>query len=72
MAEFPVTKPKFITPSCVNLSTYIQGMSDYEVICYFSQLIQQWANEWGQTQQDWKTQQEAFESFKEYVNNDCT
>lgn len=68
MAEFPVTKPKFITPSCVNLSTYIQGMSDYEVICYFSQLIQQWAIEWGQTQQDWKTQQEAFESFKDYVN----
>lgn len=70
MAEFPVTKPKFITPSCVNLSTYIQGMSDYEIICYFSQLIQQWAIEWGQTQQDWKTQQEAFESFKEYVNNE--
>ena len=72
MAEFPVTKPKFIAPSCVNLSTYIQGMSDYEIICYFSQLVQQWAIEWGQTQQDWKTQQEAFESFKTYVNNKIT
>lgn len=70
MSEYPVTKPQFIAPSCVNLSTYIQGMSDYEVICYFSQLIQQWAIEWGQTQQDWKTQQEAFESFKGYVNTE--
>lgn len=69
MAEFPVTKPELIVPSCVNLSTYIQGMSDYEVRCYYTQLVQQWAIEWGQTQQDWKTQQEAFESFKTYVNN---
>lgn len=69
MAEFPVTKPQLVVPSCVNLSTYIQGMSDYEVRCYYTQLVQQWAIEWGQTQQDWKTQQEAFESFKTYVNN---
>ena len=68
MAEFPVTKPKFITPSCVNLSTYIQGMSDYEVICYFSQLIQQWAIEWAQMQTEWTSQQKAFEDFKTYVN----
>ena len=69
MAEFPVTKPEFIVPSCVNLSTYIQGMSDYEVRCYYSQLVQQWATEWAQMQTEWSSQQEAFESFKQYVNN---
>ena len=68
MAEFPVTKPEFIVPSCVNLSTYIQGMSDYEIFCYFSQLIQQWAKEWADMQTGWISQQEAFESFKTYVN----
>ena len=69
MAEFPVTKPQFIVPSCVNLSTYIQGMSDYEVRCYYTQLVQQWATEWSQMQTEWGTQQEAFESFKQYVND---
>ena len=68
MAEFPVTKPQLIVPSCVNLSTYIQGMSDYEVRCYYTQLVQQWASEWAQMQTEWGTQQEAFESFKTYVN----
>ena len=69
MAEFPVTKPQFIVPSCVNLSTYIQGMSDYEVRCYYTQLVQQWATEWAQMQTEWSNQQEAFESFKQYVND---
>lgn len=69
MAEFPVTKPEFIVPSCVNLSTYIQGMSDYEVRCYYSQLVQQWATEWAQVQKDWENEQQAFESFKQYVNS---
>lgn len=69
MAEFPVTKPEFIVPSCVNLSTYIQGMSDYEVRCYYSQLVQQWATEWAQMQTQWSSQQQAFEDFKTYVNN---
>ena len=70
MAEFPVTKPQFIVPSCVNLSTYIQGMSDYEVRCYYTQLVQQWATEWAQMQTEWGSQQKAFESFKEYVNGE--
>lgn len=68
MAEFPVTKPELIVPSCVNLSTYIQGMSDYEVRCYYTQLVRQWATEWAQMQTEWGTQQEAFKSFKTYVN----
>ena len=68
MAEFPVTKPEFIVPSCVNLSTYIQGMSDYEVRCYYTQLVQQWATEWAQMQTEWTSQQQAFEDFKTYVN----
>lgn len=69
MAEFPVTKPEFVVPSCVNLSTYIQGMSDYEVRCYYTQLVQQWATEWAQMQTEWSSQREAFESLKQYVNN---
>ena len=68
MAEFPVTKPQFIVPSCVNLSTFIQGMSDYEVRCYYTQLVQQWATEWAQMQTEWTSQQQAFEDFKTYVN----
>ena len=31
-------------------------------------LVKQLAAEWAQTQQDWNTQQEAFDSFKKYVN----
>ena len=69
MAEFPVTKPQLVVPSCVNLSTYVQGMSDYEVRCYYTQLVQQWAEEWAQMQTEWGTQQQAFEDFKKYVNN---
>lgn len=30
--------------------------------------VKQLAEQWAQTQQDWKTQQEAFDSFKKYVN----
>ena len=69
MSIVPYIKALWPVPSCVNLTTYVQGSSDYEIICQVLQKLNEMVHSFNTLDDAVTELSEKFDSLESFVNN---
>lgn len=69
MSIVPYINALWPLPSCVNLTTYVQGMSDYEIICAILQKLNEVVHSFNSLDDAVTDLSSKFDSLKSFVDN---
>ena len=69
MSIVPYIKALWPVPSCINLTTYVQGMSDYEIICAILQKLNEVVHSFNSLDDAVADLSSKFDSLKSFVDN---